>query len=123
MMNFKEWLKLNEVGTSTGSIAGFARMAIPLVRRQWMPYWSDQSWTEEPDPFFKKKKKKKNESVDVSKYDPKEIKMGLEVEKEHDGGEGKDVDVVRNKDDLMKIVVAHLREDPKYYTKLKKANL
>ncbi len=57
-MNFKEWLKLQEVGTSTGSVAGFSRIAIPLVRRQFMPHWADQQWTEQ-DPFFKKKKKKR----------------------------------------------------------------
>ena len=118
-MTFKEWMKLQEVGTSTGSVAGFSRMTIPMVRRQFMPHWG------EDDPFFTKKKKKKEvfKEVDVSMYDPKEIKMGIKVEKEHDGGEGKDVDVVNSKEDLMKIVVAHLREDPKYYTKLNKAGL
>lgn len=33
-MRFKEWL-LKEVGTSTGSIAVFSRIAIPQVRRTW----------------------------------------------------------------------------------------
>jgi hypothetical protein len=45
--------------------------------------------------------------------------MGLNVEKEHDGKMGRDVDVVGSKADLLKIVIAHLREDPQYYTKLK----
>jgi hypothetical protein len=119
-MDFKEWLKLQEVGTSTGSVAGFSRMTIPMVRRQFMPHWG------EGDPFFTSKKKKKKEvlkEVDTSMFDPKEVKMGMKVEKEHDGGEGKDVDVVKNKTDLIKIVVAHLREDPKYYTKLNKVGL
>lgn len=117
-MNFKEWMKLQEVGTSTGSVAGFARMTLPMVRRQFMPHWG------EGDPFFTKKKKKVlKETLDTSMFDPKEIKMGMKVEKEHDGGEGKDVDVVGPKSDLLKIVVAHLREDPKYYTKLIKAGL
>lgn len=61
--------------------------------------------------------------LDISKFDKKQIHMGMEVEKEHDGEQGKDVDVVKNKLDLLKIVVAHLREDPKYYTKLKKVEL
>jgi len=52
-MDFKEWLKLHEVGTSTGSVAGFSRMTIPMVRRQFMPHWGEN------DPFFTKKKKKK----------------------------------------------------------------
>lgn len=60
------------------------------------------------------------ENLDTSSYDPKEIEMGLEVEKEHDGKMGKDVDVVKSKTDLLKIVIAHLREHPKYYSRLKK---
>ncbi len=59
--------------------------------------------------------------VDISKIDVKELQMGMKVEKEHDGRMGKDTDVVNG--DLtvvLKIAVAHLREDPKYYTKLKK---
>ncbi len=52
-MEFKIWLKLQEVGTSTASVAGFKRMVIPgPVRRQWLGPWSVE------DPFFKKKKKK-----------------------------------------------------------------
>lgn len=35
-MRFKEFL-LKEVGTSTGDIAGFRRIAIPMVRRMWPP--------------------------------------------------------------------------------------
>ena len=52
----------------------------------------------------------------------KELVMGMKVEKEHDGPMGKDTDVVpgHDKGTIMKIAVAHLREDPKYYTKLKK---
>lgn len=58
--------------------------------------------------------------LDISKFDKKELMMGIKVEKEHDGKMGKDVDVVGDKSDLLKIAIAHLREDPKYYTKLKK---
>ena len=60
----------------------------------------------------------KRGKLDVSKHDPKELRMGFEAEKEHD--DGSDVDVVDSELDLVKITVAHLREDPKYYTKLKK---
>ena len=56
----------------------------------------------------------------LDKFDPKQVRMGIEVEKEHDGKMGKDIDVVKSRSDLLKIVTAHLREDPKYYTKLKK---
>ncbi len=33
-MRFKDWL-LKETGTSTSCIAGFSRMTLPLVTRQW----------------------------------------------------------------------------------------
>ena len=50
-MEFKQWLeKLNEVGTSTASVASFQRIAIPMVQRQW------------PNDGKKKKKKKKKKS-------------------------------------------------------------
>ena len=49
-----------------------------------------------------------------------QLRMGVKVEKEHDGPMGKDTDVVGSKEDIAKIAVAHLREGPKYYTKLKK---
>ena len=58
--------------------------------------------------------------VNISRFDPKEIRMGLDVEKEHSGGMGKDVAVVSKKADILKIAIAHLREDPRYYSKLKK---
>ena len=32
-MSFKEWLKINEVGLGTNSIAVFAQPMMPLVRR------------------------------------------------------------------------------------------
>ena len=63
----------------------------------------------------------KKAKLDVSMFDNHELQAGFEDEKEHDGGEGKDVDVVGDDTDILKIVVAHLREDPKYYTKLHKA--
>lgn len=65
----------------------------------------------------------KDSHLDVSKYDKKELYKGYDVEDEHDGEEGKDVDVVSKNSDKIKIAVAHLREDPKYYTKLKKVGL
>ncbi len=51
--------------------------------------------------------------------DPQQLKMGIDDEKEHD--DGSDLDVVNSFEDLVKIAVAHLKEDPQYYTKLKKA--
>jgi len=60
--------------------------------------------------------------IDISSFDAKEVLMGLEVEQEHNGQMGTDIDVVPGNDlgTILKIAVAHLREDPKYYTKLKK---
>ena len=53
----------------------------------------------------------------VDKYDMRQIKMGIEIEREHD--EDGPTDVVKNEIDLLKIALAHLKEDPKYYTHLK----
>ena len=61
----------------------------------------------------------KKAKLDVSMFDDGELKMGFDAEKEHD--DGSNVDVVDNDTDILKIAVAHLREDPKYYTKLHKA--
>jgi hypothetical protein len=57
-------------------------------------------------------------SVDWSKVDINQFILGLSVESEHDDG-GK-LDVVDSDADLAKIVLAHLRELPDYYSKLKK---
>lgn len=56
--------------------------------------------------------------VDWKKTNIDEFKMGLSVEAEHDYG-GK-LDVVDSKKDLAKIVLAHLKEKPDYYSRLKK---
>lgn len=57
-------------------------------------------------------------SVDWSKVNKEQFRRGLEVESEHDKDD--ELDVVKNKKDLAKIVLAHLRELPDYYTKLDK---
>jgi hypothetical protein len=59
-------------------------------------------------------------NLDISMFSPEQVKMGLEVESEHGGKMGQDVNVAKDETTVLKIVVAHLREDPKYYTKLKK---
>lgn len=54
----------------------------------------------------------------------KEIVAGFEDEKEHDDGSKVDVIKGSRKDrseKLLKIVLAHLKEKPDYYTRLKKA--
>lgn len=58
--------------------------------------------------------------IDWNTYDPRQFKMGLAVELEH-GSKDKKTDITHN--DAVKtgkIVVAHLKEVPNYYTKLKK---
>lgn len=47
-MRFKDWL-MTEVGTSTGDIAVFSRITLPLVRRQWPSEFTFED--------YKKKKK------------------------------------------------------------------
>lgn len=57
-------------------------------------------------------------SVDWSKVDLEQFRLGLGVESEHN--DGSKLDVVNSKKDLGRIVLAHLKEVPNYYTKLKK---
>lgn len=59
MMSFREWLKLNEAGTSTANVAGFKRISLPMRRRDWARLLGP--WSEE-DLFFSKKKNDKNHS-------------------------------------------------------------
>lgn len=56
--------------------------------------------------------------VDWSKVDLNQFKLGLNVEKEHD--DGSELDIVNSEKELAKIVLAHLKEKPDYYTRLKK---
>lgn len=58
--------------------------------------------------------------VDIRGLNLKQLQKGIEVESEHTGKKGKDTKVAKNDGDVLKIAVAHLREDPKYYTKLEK---
>lgn len=118
-MQFKQWF-IKEM-TSTANIAAFKRMSIPMVRRQWPQGVATMFDQDPPD---KKKKPYKQPQVEEGKtwpkVDPKELKKGVGVEAEHDGKMGKDTDVIDSKEDKAKIATAHLREDPKYYKKLKK---
>ena len=59
---------------------------------------------------FEKYFKRVNNNID---YDPTELKMGIEVEKEH----------TNNPKIAETIAKHHLEEDPKYYTKLKTLDL
>ena len=54
----------------------------------------------------------------AEKFDKRELDMGIAAEKEHDTND--ELDVVKSNIDLLKITIAHLEEDPHYYTKLKK---
>jgi hypothetical protein len=58
--------------------------------------------------------KKKDILKKVFKFDPKQVQMGMQVEREHDDVTG------GNKRLIRKIVNAHLRELPDYYTRLAK---
>ena len=56
--------------------------------------------------------------IDFSEYDLEQFRMGLSVELEHSMGED---DVIRgDNSNLAKIVRAHLKELPDYYSRLKK---
>jgi hypothetical protein len=58
--------------------------------------------------------------LDISKFEIKQLIQGYKIELEH--GKGDPETNVTNSDPVMtlKIAVAHLKEDPHYYTKLKK---
>jgi len=60
--------------------------------------------------------------VDWNKINLDELVKGMEEEKEHDTGD-KQTDVLPGSNNILsyaKIALAHLKEDPNYYTKLKK---
>lgn len=50
-MRFRDWMKMQETMTSTGCIAGFSRIALPLSRRMWP---TDHSEEEKKEPKKKK---------------------------------------------------------------------
>lgn len=77
-----------------------------------------ESTTHKKEHSPKIKKLAKQIKVNISKIDPDELKMGMKVEKEH--MRDKDINVVHKDSDVLKIALAHLREMPDYYTKLKK---
>lgn len=43
-MRFKEFMTLDEVGTSTGDVAVFSRICIPMSRRMWPSDKSKKSY-------------------------------------------------------------------------------
>jgi hypothetical protein len=61
-MNFKKWMQLQEVGTSTGDVAAFSRISIPMSRRMWPP--SVATMFDQSPPGEKKKKIKKQPQLE-----------------------------------------------------------
>lgn len=56
---------------------------------------------------------------EIESYDKIQLVKGINIEKEHQ--KDKDIDVVKDKEStILKIALAHLREDEKYYSKLEK---
>jgi hypothetical protein len=56
--------------------------------------------------------------VNWKRVNLEQFRMGLEVESEHDQGDN--IDVVGPQTDLGKIALAHLKELPDYYTRLRR---
>lgn len=54
--SFKQWMLYKECGTSTGDIAGFSRISIPLVTRTWAP---NVVFDMDPTHNYPKKRKKR----------------------------------------------------------------
>lgn len=84
---------------------------------------SFKSWLIFETKFSHIKKVASDTGLNISSFSKEELMAGFEVEREHDGKMGKDIDVVRSDADILRIVLAHLRETPNYYKKLKKAGL
>ena len=62
-----------------------------------------------------------NIGIDFSKFDLEQFRMGLAVELEHGSVWGNDTNVTKDDPNLTgRIVWAHLKEIPDYYTRLKK---
>lgn len=65
----------------------------------------------------------KKGGLDIFPFEKQELVDGINIEQEHKNS-GKDVDVVKNhEENILKITIAHLREDPHYYKKLRKAGI
>ena len=62
----------------------------------------------------------KRNDIDISKFDIKELVMGMEVELEHGSLNSKTDITGDDPEATFKIVMAHMNESPKYYSKLKK---
>jgi len=84
--------------------------------------WAYEQWLKKPEiqsaiadqqAEFKRFAYMGENTEEISKFNKKEVKMGIEVEKEHT----KDIKK------LKQIVIDHLKENPHYYTKLKAAGL
>ena len=62
----------------------------------------------------------KKNNIDISKFNIKELIMGMEVELEH-GSLNPQTDITGDDPEAtFKIVMAHMNESPNYYSKLKK---
>lgn len=66
-MKFKDWLDLQETGTTTADVAHFSRMCIPLVRRAFPKHWGNYDTGKK-----KKKQPQVEEAVRRSLYDKEE---------------------------------------------------
>jgi hypothetical protein len=62
----------------------------------------------------------KRNDIDISKFDIKELVMGMEVELEHGSLNSKTDITGDDPEATFKIVMAHMSESPNYYSKLKK---
>jgi hypothetical protein len=80
-----------------------------------------KSWLLQEDSYDHIAKLAKKANLDISKFSKKEIIDGFRTEQEHDTNDS--IDVVKEPVTALKIALAHLREDPNYYKKLKKAGL
>ena len=92
--------------TSPSSAGAITQVLAKIARNELKP---------ELVPSFIAKNKNKAKAVllEQNNFNPEQLKIGIEVELEH----------TSDRNIAKKIAMDHLKEDPRYYTKLKKAGL
>lgn len=99
---------------------------LSLTKEEWIRIGEKANWAKKHAPedkktFSLKETMKIAEAIGINwdfvKFTPEQFHNGLLVEQEHNEG---NTDIVGPYTELGKITWAHLKEDPKYYSKLKK---
>lgn len=108
-------MRYNFTNTSEGNISNKSfKFIVENIPSDGVPYSKDIE-------FIKSIAKKYGLEELIKNIDMNQLIMGYKIEKEHDTNN--ELDVVKNSGDILKIAIAHLRENQKYYSILKTVNL